>query len=112
MPEDILRIPLDPVDSSVIGARGYDLVKRVLAMQVGRAGRVYHYYNVPAPLAQQFFEAESAGTFYGAHIKGQYNGRRVTGPCPRCGAEGYIGAQCEDCGCAAHLEVTKRRIHE
>lgn len=94
-------IPIDPVESSSLAGRGYDLLRQVLAVQF-RNGMVLHYGSVPPDLAEEFFEAESAGKFYQSRIRGKFAGERMTGPCEKCGIEGTKDTLCSDCGCGHH----------
>jgi len=94
-----IRIPLELVDSSNLAARGYDLERSILAVQFKTSGIIFHYAGVPADLARTFFEADSSGKF---------SGERMTGPCGKCGSEGWIGELCGDCGTALHVGVSRR----
>lgn len=94
-------IPQEPVASSNIAARGYDLTRQVLAVTF-TSGVVYHYGSVPAAVAEAFFNAESAGKFFAAHIKSKFPGERMTGKCAKCGDIGPKGERCDSCGCAAY----------
>ena len=100
-----IRIPLEAIDSSHIGAYGYDLERKILAVQFKGSGTIYHYSTFPLEQASEFGAAESKGRFYSANVKGKYPGRRMTGPCPECNDEGWIGDTCTDCGCAVYTEV-------
>lgn len=90
------RIPLEPVESSSLKARGYDAERRILAVQFAN-GHIFHYGSFPLETATEFGGAESAGKFYAAHIKGKYPGLKMTGACPACAAVGYVGDGCS-CG--------------
>lgn len=94
------HIPLEAVESSSLAAAGYDADTQTLAVQF-KSGDIFHYPGVSMELATAFYGAESRGTFYAQHIRGKFNGRRMTGICPKCHARGgWIGEQCTDCGCA------------
>lgn len=64
------HIPLRAVESNQVAAIGYDAPSSTLAVTFARgSGGVYHYPNVSPELHQQFFEAESIGSFFGQNIK-------------------------------------------
>ena len=58
----------EPIESSCIAATGYDPETQSLEIEL-RHGGVYRYRGVPAKLATEFSEAESAGAFWVARIK-------------------------------------------
>ena len=63
-------IPLTPVESSQVGAVGYDEASKTLAVQFKHgAGAIYHYAGVEPKLYQDFISSESLGKFHGQHIK-------------------------------------------
>ena len=63
-------IPMVPVTSNQLKAVGYDAASKTLAVSFSRgAGAIYHYPNVEPKLHEDFMKAESAGTFFGKHIK-------------------------------------------
>lgn len=65
-----IEIPLTPVQSNQVKAVGYDAPTQTLAVTFTRGPwTIYQYPNVSPDLHQQFMEAESKGTFFGAHIK-------------------------------------------
>lgn len=97
------QIPLEPIDSSNLSAVGYHPEKAILAVQF-KSGAVYHYASVPLAVVTDFYTALSKGQYYALHIKGKYQGQKMTGHCPACGAQGWIGDRCEDCGCAAYAD--------
>lgn len=104
-------IPQEPVESSNIAARGYDLERHVLAVTF-KSGAVWHYGSVPTQLAEDFFAAPSAGRFYVANIKGKFSAEKMTGPCPKCGDTGIVGVTCEDCGCADYEKEPRPFIED
>ncbi len=63
---------LQPVDSSVIKAIGYDDASQTLYVQLLSTMEVYAYQDVPGKVYQSFQKAESKGRFYTEKIKGQY----------------------------------------
>lgn len=76
---------LTPVQSSQIFAIGYSLSNMLLAVQFVRRengerkpGSVYTYSKVPLEVANAFQTAESHGTYFGKHIKGLYDFRKVS----------------------------------
>lgn len=101
------KIPLEPVTSSNIAAAGYDPARGVLAIQFKTNRAVRHYAGVPLELATEFQRAESKGKVYHGRIRRRFAGRRVTGPCRNCKAEGYIGETCARCGTAQHFGVSR-----
>lgn len=105
------KIPLVPIASSNLAAVGYNEAKRILAIEF-KSGAIYHYAGVPEEVAGEFAVAESRGKFYAAHIKGKYQGQKMTGPCPNCGDSGWIGETCQDCGTAEYIDTFKEQTHE
>lgn len=96
----MLKIPLAPVQSSVLSGIGYDPSRKILALQFAETGDIRHYGDVAAETCARLLTAPSKGRFFTQHIKGKYPVQLMTGTCPTCGAMGYIGDRCEDCGCA------------
>ena len=97
------KIPLQSFVSTNLAALGYNAEKKILAVQF-KSGAIYHYADVDSILALGFLQADSVGRYYATKIKGKYPGQRMTGPCPACGAEGWIGDRCTDCGTADYQE--------
>jgi len=65
-------IALEPLprESQQIKARGYDAATRTLALRFTPGpGPIYHYPNVEPATFEAFCAAESAGSFFGQHIK-------------------------------------------
>lgn len=91
------KIPLEPVTSSNIAALGYDPVREQMAVQFV-SGHVVHYSQVSLEEATAFYVAESKGKHYAAHVRGKKPAEYMTGPCPKCGDDGWIGETCTDCG--------------
>ena len=61
---------MDSVDSSQVKAIGFDPETKTLAVTFTRGlGATYHYPNVSQETYDAFIAAESAGTFFGQHIK-------------------------------------------
>ena len=100
--EGPIKVPLEPVVSSNLEAIGYDTQRQILAVQF-KSGTLYHYGSVSLELVTDLYAAESKGRFYTAHIKGEFPGRLMTGECPKCGATGFDGDLCEDCGCDRYV---------
>lgn len=94
-----IRIPLEDVESSSLAAIGYDVAKQILAVQF-RSGVIYHYAGITLDTAIALYGADSRGSFYAHNIKGKYEAEKMTGHCANCGALGWIGDRCEDCGTA------------
>ena len=99
------KIDLERIDSSHLGAIGYNPHKLILAVQFAKTGVIFHYANVPVEVAAGFNGAESKGRYYSTAIRGRYPAQRMTGPCEKCNAEGWVGDVCDDCGTATFLEV-------
>lgn len=100
-----IRIPLEAVESSNLGAVGYDPQRRILAVQFAKTATIFHYASVSQELVAELMTAESKGKVYASKIRGKFSGMRMTGPCRNCGLEGWVGDDCEDCGTAQHEAV-------
>lgn len=87
------------VESSNLVSYGYDSTRKTLAVWF-KSGELFHHHDVPPQLWAAFEKAPSKGTFYGKAVRGKFNGLKMTGHCPKCGALGLVGLTCEDCGCA------------
>jgi hypothetical protein len=77
------EIALTPVQSSQIHAVGYDAGSRTLRIQfksAGGPGSTYDYPGVPADKHADFLKAESVGKFFGAHIKGKFDFKKLPVP--------------------------------
>ncbi|AVQ84829.1 KTSC domain-containing protein [Variovorax sp. PMC12] len=69
-PKEYRPIPLVPVSSGQVKAIGYDAPTKTLAVTFNSGpGTVYHYPDVESKLHEDLINAESIGTFFGAHIK-------------------------------------------
>ena len=64
------------VSSSNLAEIGYEPDTETLEIMFLH-GAVYQYYNVPTFLYERLMQANSAGTFFNANIKGQYPEMRV-----------------------------------
>ena len=110
MPETetpIIRIPLEPVESTNLSGIGYDAEKKILSVRF-RSGAIYNYANVDLDTATDFYAAPSRGSYFARNIKGKYPGMKATGTCPRCGAQhGFLGDTCADCGCDTYQDTPK-----
>jgi hypothetical protein len=53
---------LDPVDSSIVAAAGYDADLRILVI-LFNSGKAYQYFEVPPEVYQGFLAASSKGHF-------------------------------------------------
>ncbi len=93
-----IKIPMEPLESSLVAAAGYDAERRILAIQFAKTGTIKHYAGVSLQQATDFYTAASKGQFLTKHIFNHFEVARMTGPCPRCGSEGWIGELCDDCG--------------
>jgi KTSC domain len=65
-----------PFTSSNIAAIRYDEDQLLLEVEFLNGTR-YHYYEVPAHIAQAFDQASSKGSFLASTIKGHYRYGRV-----------------------------------
>jgi hypothetical protein len=99
------KIHLERVASSNLEAIGYNPHKRILAVQFAKTGIIFHYAGIENALMNRFLEAESFGKFYSQNIRGRFEAERMTGPCEKCGAEGWVGDTCDDCGTGKHQAV-------
>jgi KTSC domain len=107
MSSTIVKVPVEPITSSNLAGIGYDRERQILAVQF-KSGAIFHYGNVDLDLATAFYTAGSRGSYYARNIKGKLPGLRVTGPCEKCGREGYLGDTCEECGCGQHREPVRQ----
>ena len=93
--------------SGLLAAVGYNPEKQILAVEFA-SGAIFHYAGIPADLVQRFVEAESLGKFYTLQIRGKFQGEKMTGPCANCGAQGWVGETCTDCGTAAYIPAVRK----
>lgn len=63
---------MEPVDSSMIGAIGYDAEKQELAVRF-KSGSIVTYGNVPPDVAEAMRGAESVGKYFHSAISGQFD---------------------------------------
>lgn len=106
-----IKIELEGVESSTIGAIGYDPQRQILAIRFKSKGQIRHYAGIPPTLAEAFYTAKSRGSFFNAEIKGKYQVEPMTGDCPKCGDHGWIGETCADCGCAEYVAKPMPILH-
>lgn len=104
------KIPFEAVESSTLAGIGYEPTRQILAVQF-RDGRIWHYAGASLDLVTEFYQALSKGSFYNENIRGKLTGEAMTGDCPKCGAHGWIGDTCEDCGCAAYVAKPRPVLH-
>jgi hypothetical protein len=105
------KIPLTPITSSNLAAIGYHAAKQILGVEF-KGGGIFHYAGVGPEVYQQLLEAPSRGSFFAKIIRGKFQGEKMTGPCLDCGAHGWIGETCAQCGCSPYQQepyVPKRR---
>lgn len=57
----------------MIAAHDYDADMRALHVRFRNTGEVFSFQGVPAELAKGLDEAESAGKFFNANIKGKFH---------------------------------------
>lgn len=65
-----------PIESSVLAEVGYDRGRHVLEVKLV-GGAVYQYLDVPAREFFALLAADSAGRYYNASIKPNYDVRRA-----------------------------------
>lgn len=79
---DTIEIEMQEVESSQICAIGHDPETNTLAIRFkkfnGEVGNLYHYANFTAEKFAEFKESESAGKFFGEHIKKQVDAHPFT----------------------------------
>ena len=63
-------------DSSNISCLKYDNHSQILEV-IFNSGGVYHYFNVPAQVWEDFKRADSKGKYLHEHIKGCYRYSKV-----------------------------------
>jgi len=105
--DEPIRIPRFPVSSSSIAAIGYLEAKKILAVEFAGGG-VMHYAGVEPETAVDLLNADSIGRFYATMIRGKYWADKMTGRCPACGALGWIGDRCDDCGTATFTREERK----
>lgn len=103
------KIPLVAVESSLVAMAGYHPEKRILALQFKQSGTIKHYAGISEELADRFFGCISKGRFLNTEIFNKFEVARMTGPCPNCGLEGWVGETCDDCGTADFTAAPARR---
>jgi len=92
------KVPLESINSSNLSALGYNPLKKILAVQF-KNGKVIHYSDVPLETVQQVYLSPSRGRAYHQIVRGKFHGELMTGECDKCGAQGWGGDACEECGC-------------
>ena len=70
---------LQPVNSSVLAAVGYDSDRRVLEARFC-SGRIYHYFEVPQSVFNKVLVAASVGQYFNRTIKPRYRAELVYDP--------------------------------
>ena len=94
------KIPMEAVESSNIARLGYDAHKLILAIEF-KAGSIYHLAGFEQFAWNELQAAASKGKAIAAILKSKrYEGDKMTGHCADCGALGWAGDRCEDCGCS------------
>lgn len=102
---EIDGVARDLVESSAILSLGYVPHREVLAVEL-KSGAIYHYLNVPADVAMDFYNAGSKGQFYAAYIRGKFTSEKMTGLCNKCRANGVAGTDCA-CGQGKHYKIDR-----
>jgi hypothetical protein len=101
------KIPIEPVPSSSLAGLGYNRDKQIAAVEF-QSGVIYHYAPFSEALFREWCAAPSLGKWYAEHVRGKMAGQKMTGHCPKCGAQGWVGDACEDCGCAPYAEDARK----
>lgn len=70
-------IHLNPVQSSMISAIGYDPDSETLAVKFVATGDTYHYSHVSEDDYAALCSADSVGKYFNAHIKGKRPGNKL-----------------------------------
>jgi hypothetical protein len=70
-------IELQPLESSVLQAAGYDGAQRVLRIRF-LTGRIYDYLDVPSQSWAALQAAGSKGRYFNFYIRGRYRYRRLS----------------------------------
>ena len=65
------------VESSNIESVGYDPEKLILEVEFENSG-VYEYYGVDDDIYQSFMKDTSLGRFFGKHIRGKFESKKLT----------------------------------
>ena len=71
------KIKMHQVQSSNIKAVGYDEQTRILRIEFLHGKSAYEYMDVEEQALEGLLTAESVGKYFGAHIKGLYEYRKV-----------------------------------
>ncbi len=64
------------VSSSSIKSVGYDPDAEILEVEFLKSG-IYHYFDVPSRIYEDFINAFSKGRYYTVYIKDAYRYRRI-----------------------------------
>lgn len=75
--EQTLDIALTPVQSSQIAAIGYHEGTGTLRVKFNGSGSEYDYTGVSAETHKALGKAESIGKFFGAHVKGKFDFKKL-----------------------------------
>ncbi|MGE5512451.1 MAG: KTSC domain-containing protein [Bacteroidota bacterium] len=70
-----MPIEMQPVESSMLAAYGYEPETSTLAVQF-KNGTTIHYPNVPQEVADGF-AGESAGKHFNANVRGKFEGVKI-----------------------------------
>jgi hypothetical protein len=71
--EEMQRIP---VQSHEIAVVGYQADSRVLEITFRRGG-VYHYFDVPQQVHEEFLKAVSLGNYFATEIKERFRYKKI-----------------------------------
>lgn len=66
-----------PCESSQLKEYGYDPASKTLAIRFKANDALYHYSDVPPEVFESLTKAKSFGRFFGEHLRGKYEYRRV-----------------------------------
>ena len=70
---------LSTLESSCFSEIGYDSDWEILIVRFRDSGSVYTYSDFPEDEWNQFIAADSLGSWYNSHIKGQYEDKKIDG---------------------------------
>jgi hypothetical protein len=69
-------VVMQDVQSSALRSVGYDGGQQTLVITF-QSGSTYEYGGVPRKVYEELMRAPSKGTYFNAHVKGQYSYRRT-----------------------------------
>lgn len=66
-----------PVVSETVASVGYDGDALMLEVEFRRTGHIYEYFDVPAPVFEEFMAAPSLGLYLNTQIKPNFRYSRI-----------------------------------